>query len=77
MANDSHGDATRAFFDKDYTFIGVLVDKDKDYYIEPQDLSKFFVMKKGIVDLEKVIFEMKGQNINTKQNITYLEELSN
>lgn len=55
----------------------MLVDKDKDYYIEPQDLSKFFVMKKGIVDLEKVIFEMKGQNINTKQNITYLEELSN
>lgn len=61
LANDSHGDATLAYFDKDYEFIGVLIINEKAWTFKQDDLTDYFTFKrKRPVDLEKVKETMKG-----------------
>lgn len=58
LCNDSHGDATLAYYDADYEFIGILNSKSK---ISTKDISKYFKLKNGKeVDIEKVTKTMKG-----------------
>lgn len=58
LCNDSHGDATLAYFDDDFEFIGVL---NKAYKIESTNLDSYFKLKNGKdVDLHEVTLKMKG-----------------
>ncbi len=58
LCNDSHGDATLAYFDDDYEFIGIVNRKCK---ITSTNIDKYFKLKNSKkVDLEKVIKTMKG-----------------
>ena len=43
LCNDSHGDATLAYFDEDYVFIGII---NKKCEISSIDLDKYFQLKK-------------------------------
>jgi hypothetical protein len=57
LCNDSHGDATLAYFDEDFEFVGVL-DGDK---ITSLNLHKYFKLKGDKkVDIEDVKKTMKG-----------------
>ncbi|MDY0318256.1 MAG: hypothetical protein RBQ64_06785, partial [Candidatus Izemoplasmatales bacterium] len=58
LANDSHGDATLAYMDDDFDFIGVVLEDDE---ITKTNLSKYFTFKrKNNIDIDKVIKTMKG-----------------
>lgn len=58
LCNDSHGDATMTYFDKDFKLIGVVSGKNK---IERNSLDKYFKLSKGRnIDLNEVVSAMKG-----------------
>jgi hypothetical protein len=58
LCNDSHGDATLAYMDDDYEFIGVI---NHNNLIEFDNLSKYFKFKRERdIDLKKVKETMKG-----------------
>lgn len=58
LCNDSHGDATLAFFDDEFEFIGVI---DLDNTINEAELEKYFKFARlKEVDIEKVQKTMKG-----------------
>lgn len=61
LANDSHGDATMAYVDEDYEFIGVLEYRDGKYILVNEDLDKYFSFKRDrAIDIDKVKKSMKG-----------------
>lgn len=63
LVNDSHGDATLAFYDRDYAFIGVVEVLQNGAKIKTEELDQYFKFKrKRPVDLEKVRLQMKGPN---------------
>jgi len=69
LANDSHGDATLAYVDNDFDFIGVVLEDDE---IIKTNLSRYFTFKrKNNIDIDKVIKTMKGPKyqIQTKSYI--------
>ena len=58
LCNDSHGDATLAYFDDDYEFIGVV---NSNYEIVETGLNKYFnFAKPAEIDINKVRNTMKG-----------------
>lgn len=58
LANDSHGDASLAYLDDDYEFIGVINESNK---IERRNLEKYFKLaKEKEIDLEEIHKKMKG-----------------
>jgi hypothetical protein len=58
LCNDSHGDATLAFFDDDFEFIGVI---DSNNIIITSELEKYFKFaRERNVDIKKVYKTMKG-----------------
>lgn len=58
LCNDSHGDATLAFLDDDFEFIGVV---DANNTIISDDLDKYFQFaRQRDIDIEKVKQTMKG-----------------
>lgn len=58
VANDSHGDATLAYLDSDFEFIGVATAEGK---ISDKNLEQYFTFKRPRpIDKEKVIRTMKG-----------------
>lgn len=58
LCNDSHGDATLAYFDEDFEFVGVV---DTSGKISSDHLEAYFQLAKGkMVDYEKVLKTMKG-----------------
>ena len=67
LANDSHGDATLAYHDPDYDFIGVVLENENEVEILQDKLDVYFKMKSGkAIDLEKVKDKMKGPNYKEK-----------
>jgi len=61
LVNDSHGDATLAYFDPDYAFVGVVEQENGNIVIMTSDLEKYFKLYKNKeVDISKVRSEMKG-----------------
>jgi hypothetical protein len=70
LVNDSHGDATKAKFDKDFEFIGVLNFREDKYYISTENLDEYFTFKrKRPIDIDKVTKTMKGPKY--KNNCDY------
>jgi hypothetical protein len=61
LCNDSHGDATLANFDNDFTLIGVI----KNYKIVESNLNKYFKLPNNKEnDLKQVKAKMKGPKYN-------------
>ena len=58
LCNDSHGDATLAFLDKEYALIGVV---DESHVIDTKHLERYFQFARPReIDEEKVLATMKG-----------------
>lgn len=58
LCNDSHGDATLAYLDKDYEFIGVI---DSNSKIETKNIDKYFKFaRQRDIDKNIVVTKMKG-----------------
>jgi len=72
LCNDSHGDATLAYCDSDYKFVGVVTQKNT---IDSNNLDKYFKLKKNkSVDIERVLKYMKGPQY-TVNNENYIFRL--
>lgn len=64
LANDSHGDATIAYLDKDFEFIGVV---NSNQVIKCDSLFEYFKFARPrVIDKEKVLKTMKGPNYKVK-----------
>ncbi len=64
LCNDSHGDATLAYGDSDYEFIGVI---NLNNMIDTENLEKYFKFNRSRdIDFEKVRKTMKGPKYQTK-----------
>lgn len=64
LCNDSHGDATLAYCDGDYEFIGIVNSMN---VIETENLNIYFQFsRKRPIDIEKVRTTMKGPNYKVK-----------
>lgn len=64
LCNDSHGDATLAYCDDDYEFIGVI---DSRYKINSECLDDYFKFaRQRPIDVEKVLKTMKGPKYKKK-----------
>jgi hypothetical protein len=61
LVNDSHGDATLAYFNSDYDFIGIIKETKTVSSIITNGLEQYFIPKNQIqVDIETVRAQMKG-----------------
>ena len=67
LANDSHADATRAYYDPDYQLIGVIKNDGKTLGIETDNLDKYFKAKVAI-DLPTIMKKMKGPKYQLSAN---------
>jgi len=69
LSNDSHGDATLAYHDKEYEFIGVV--NEKNEFIT-EGLDAYFKLAKNRVDLDEVRKSMKLPNYQKRaQNYVF------
>lgn len=58
LCNDSHGDASLAYFDDDYDFVGVV---DCNFRVISKNKGQYFKLKSGkVADVDKVKATMKG-----------------
>lgn len=61
LVNDSHGDATRAYLDKEYEFIGVVIYSKGSYKVDYSNNEKYFRMKGNKpIPIDIVCEKMKG-----------------
>ena len=62
VTNNSHGDASITFTDKDFKLIGVFKRKAEKFRLNINDLDKYFIKKDGSeIDRDKVIRQMRGE----------------
>ncbi len=74
LANDSHGDATLAYLDEAYEFIGIV---DSHHQIVTSDLEQYFTFARSReIDLDQVRRKMKGPKYKTQAG-NYLFRLKN
>lgn len=61
IVNNSHGDASLAYFDKSFKLLGVVKRVGDHFNISDKDLNMYFKIKTGkLIDLKKVEKTMKG-----------------
>lgn len=61
LANNSHGDASIAILDREFSLIGVLYRANKRLYLTKKDLDAYFIPKKKIEIMVKYLEKtMKG-----------------
>jgi hypothetical protein len=72
LCNDSHGDATLAYLDRDYELIGVT---DAAFTIQETGLASYFKISHAKeIDIDSVLTTMKGPRY-THQAVNYLFRL--
>lgn len=72
LCNDGHGDATLAKRDDNFKFLGVIEQTNGDYFLNNEELEKYFVLPKNKdLDLDKVRRKMKGPKytVNTENYV--------
>lgn len=75
VCNNSHGDASIAFSDKDYKLIGVIKRSGAHFNITDKDLNTYFIKKDGSpINENKVLEKMMGENF-TKKGYAYVFKL--
>jgi len=76
VCNNSHGDASIAFLDKDYILIGVIKRNGIKFNITDRNLNTYFKKKDGSdLDKSKVLKKMMGEKY-TKKGYAYIFKLS-
>jgi hypothetical protein len=66
LANDSHGDASLAYLDADFVFIGVI----ENNRFTSQSLEQYFSFKrKRPIDTEKILRTMKGPTYSIQPDL--------
>ena len=70
LANDSHGDASMAHLDDDFTFFGVIEYQNKKYSFKTDNLDEYFITKKNITVTEEFL-EKTGKGIGYKKSANY------
>ena len=72
LANNSHGDASMAQLDNDFTFFGVINYQNKKYYLKTENLDEYFIPKKNIT-VTKELLEKTNRGVGyTKSASFYL-----
>jgi hypothetical protein len=72
MANNSHGDASMAYLDEDFTFFGVINYQNKKFYLKTENLDEYFIPKKNIT-VTKELLEKTNRGVGyTKSASFYL-----
>lgn len=67
VCNNSHGDASLAFIDRDYTLIGVIKRSGENFRITEDNLDSYCIKKDGSpIDGEKVRKRMIGESFSKK-----------
>jgi len=70
IANNSHGDASMAQLDDDFTFFGVINYQNKKYYLKTDNLDKYFIPKKDII-VTKELLEKTNRGVGYKKPANY------
>ncbi len=74
LCNDSHGDATLAYVDQDYEFIGIVNNRNQ---VKTNTLDKYFnFARPREIDVDKVLRTMKGPKYKLEPQC-YLFRLKN
>ena len=72
VCNNSHGDASIAYTDPDYTLTSIVKRNGNKFRITDDDLSSYFRKKDGSsIDKDKVFKRMTGENF-TKKGYAYI-----
>lgn len=72
VCNNSHGDASLAFVDVDYTLEAVVKRNTARFSISESNLEEYFQKKSGeLIDVEKVKKSMRGEGF-TKTGFAYI-----
>ncbi|WP_028975463.1 hypothetical protein [Spirochaeta cellobiosiphila] len=75
VCNNSHGDASLAFSDKDYSLIAVIDWEDETFKISEEHLDRYFIKKDGTpIDRANVLQSMKGERF-TREAYAYVFRL--
>ena len=70
LANNSHGDASMAQLDDDYTFFGVINYQNKKYYLKTDNLDEYFIPKKNST-VTKEMLEKTNRGVCYKKQANY------
>lgn len=70
LANNSHGDASMALLDKDFTFFGVINYQNKKYYLKTDNLDEYFIPKKNTI-VTKELLEKTNRGVGYKKSANY------
>lgn len=78
IANNSHGDATLALSDPDYTCLGVILRKDQQFRIKTEGIEGYITKKDGSdFDLEKVQKKMIGEKFSQYAYAYIFQKIAN
>jgi hypothetical protein len=73
LANNSHGDASMAYLDKDFEFIAVIYKSNRLYRLTSKNLDKYFIPKKPELTITKEYLKKLGRGIGyTKTASAYV-----
>ncbi len=73
LANNNHGDASMAYLDEYYEFIGVIYRSNRHYRLTEKNLDKYFIPKKSDLKVTKSYLEKIQRGIGyTKTASTYI-----
>jgi hypothetical protein len=70
LANNSHGDASMAKLDKDFTFIGIINYQNKKYYLKRDNLDDYFIPNKNI-NVTKGMLEKTNRGLGYTKPASY------
>lgn len=72
VTNNSHGDASMASLDPDYTLVAVINSSDGDYQADTDDLDRYLVPKKGTRPTIEELHEMNRGAAYTHPAFVYV-----
>ena len=76
IANNSHGDASMAYIDEDFEFIGAMYRSNRQYRLTEKNLDKYFIPKKSEFKITKAYLEKIQRAVGyTKTASTYIFRL--
>jgi len=70
LVNNSHGDASMAQLDNDFTFFGVINYQNKKYYLKTENLDEYFIPKKDIT-VTKELLEKTNKGVGYTKPANY------
>jgi len=70
IANNSHGDASMAQLDNDFTFVGIINYQNKKYYLKTDNLEEYFIPKKNIT-VTKELLEKTNRGVGYIKSANY------